>query len=318
MENTKNTMTECMQTGKRVQILLSTYNGERYLREQLDSYLAMEGFSQCCVLIRDDGSTDGTQEILSEYAKRDDFKIVYGDNVGITDSYMWLLKHCNLGCEFFCLSDQDDVWLPQKVQKSLAALEQENAAVALLSASQTCITDAELNQVQLSENPVRGVSFYNAIAQNVLSGHTQMLNRTMVELLVERGCSDVNVIDWWIYLVAAGVGKIVFLPGYTVLHRQHGGNAVGMKTDVFSQTIKRLRSIWAGNGNALSKQLMSFYNRYRDILPDEYRREAERFLEGTKSLKTRISYVRNCRAYRHVKAEDFVFRALYVLGEYNI
>ncbi len=307
-----------METGKRVQILMSTYNGERYLRGQLESYLKLKNFEMCRVLIRDDGSTDGTREILKEYAQRDDFEIAYGENVGITDSYTWLLKHCDLSCEFFCLSDQDDVWLPEKVRASVATLEQEDATLALLSASQTCITDAKLNPVQLSENPVRGVSFYNAMVQNVLPGHTQMLNRTMVELLISRGCNDVHVVDWWIYLVATGVGKVVFLPGYTVLHRQHGDNAVGVKIGVVDSTVRRLRYIREGRGNAFSKQLLAFYNRYQDLLPDEYRAETEKFFCSMKSLKSRISYVRCCRAYRQAKAEDIAFQILYVCGKYNV
>ena len=82
----------CMETGKRIQILLSTYNGERYLREQLDSFIKQDNYSEIKILIRDDGSEDGTAEILREYEDKEGFEILYGLHVGITSSYKLLLQ----------------------------------------------------------------------------------------------------------------------------------------------------------------------------------------------------------------------------------
>ena len=122
-----------MGTDKKVQILLSTYNGDKYLREQLNSFLQLDYFNECKVLIRDDGSTDKTRTILQEYEKYEQFQIFYGDNIGITDSYLWLMEHSDPNCLYFSPSDQDDVWLPNKVSLAISVLDgQDNSKPLLL------------------------------------------------------------------------------------------------------------------------------------------------------------------------------------------
>lgn len=106
-------MNGCTQAGKTVQILLSTYNGEAWLRPQLDSYPALTGSFDGRVLIRDDGSTDKTREILREYARRYGFTVLEGPNPGVNRSVFELFAAADLSCDYFALSDPDDVWLPK-------------------------------------------------------------------------------------------------------------------------------------------------------------------------------------------------------------
>jgi glycosyltransferase involved in cell wall biosynthesis len=105
-----------METDKKIQILLSTYNGEKYLREQLDSFLKLVGSENIKILVRDDGSTDSTLGILDEYSKEYGFKIVKGKNIGVNASLYELFNDCDMSCDYFAISDQDDVWLPYKFE----------------------------------------------------------------------------------------------------------------------------------------------------------------------------------------------------------
>ncbi len=307
-----------METDKQIQILLSTYNGEKYLAKQLNSIVSLDDFALCSVLIRDDGSIDGTIDILHNYEKYPQFRIVYGSNIGITDSYFWLITHADPCCSYYAFSDQDDIWLPDKLIRAKRELAQHSENEALLFASLSRIIDE--NDCFLYDLPVprKGISYYNAMIQNVLPGHTQVLNRKMRELIIERGIENVHVIDWWYYLAASSVGTVVFLPEYTVLHRQHGGNAVGVSETRLQNISRRLRYIREGRGNAFSKQLCSFYDRYQDILPEEYRKETERFLNSLPSVGSRLRYALSCRAFRQKKKEDLLFRLLYVLGKYKL
>lgn len=311
-------MSACTATGKRVQILLSTYNGERFLEKQLDSILALEDFDECRVLVRDDGSSDGTREILRRYEANERIDVVYGENVGITDSYLWLLQNADPESDFYAFSDQDDIWLPQKLVHSKQALARHPGDQPLMCASLSRVIDENDEKLYDLPVPKRGVSFYNAMVQNVLPGHTQVINRRMREIILSRGMDNVHVIDWWDYLVAACVGTVEFLPEYTVLHRQHGGNAVGMTETRLQNLRRRLSYIRQGRGNAFSRQLNAFYHRYRDLMPEEYRLETERFLNSLPRFGSRLRYVLSCRAYRQSRKEDLAFRVLYLLGKYKL
>lgn len=308
-----------MQTAKKdLQILLSTYNGERYLREQLESFLALEEFSRCCVLIRDDGSSDGTRDILEEYKKRDDFQIVYGENLGWIGSYQWLIQHSDSSCSYFAFSDQDDVWKSDKIRKALALLDACPADRMVLFASRSCVTDEQLNPIGMSIDPQRGVSYYNAMVQNVLPGHTQVFNRVLRDSIVRDGFAQAEGVDWWIYLLGSALGSVVFEPSYTVLHRQHGDNAVGYQLGFWGSLRKKLRYIRQGKGNAISRQIQAFYGFYQNEMPEEYRQETAQYLAGLHSFPARLHYLHVCRVYRQKRSDDWKFRILYLLGKYDL
>lgn len=311
-------MSECTQTGKNIQILLSTFNGEKYLKEQLNSFFKMEGFEFCKVLIRDDGSTDKTKDILKQYEKQNQFEIVYGENIGITNSYLWLMEHSDASCEYFAMSDQDDIWLPNKIMDAVSKICQYNSEKPILLATRSHIVDANLKPIADSPIPKRGISFYNAMVQNVLPGHTQVMNRTLLQLITRRGLSDVHVIDWWFYLVASALGNVIFLPEFTVLHRQHGDNAVGMQTSMVRTFIRRINYIRDGRGNAFSKQLNAFYHLYKEDLPDEYAQETLAFLNSLPNIGQRVLYMLKTKAYRQTVSDSFMFRILYILGKYKL
>ena len=307
-----------METGKCVQILLSTYNGEKYLKDQLNSFFELEEFEKCKILIRDDGSIDGTRVILQQYEKYDQFDIVYGENMGITASYLWLMEHSDKSCRYFALSDQDDIWLPNKISLAMSVLNGKDNTEPVLYGTLSHIVDEDLKPICDMPIPRRPVTYYNAMIQNVLPGHTQMLNRAMLELIIRHEAREVHVIDWWFYLAGSAVGEIVFLPEYTVLHRLHTTNAVGGNSGFFKSILRRIGYIRAGKGNALSKQLNAFYQIYRAEMPEEYCKETEKFLTQQQNMMTRLRYIMSCKAYRQSINDNFAFRCLYLIGKYKI
>ena len=307
-----------MEIDKKFQILLSTYNGEKYLREQLDSLCALDNFSSCRVLIRDDGSSDKTCEILKEYQRLESFDIFFGDNIGITRSYQWLLKHSDSKCSYFAFSDQDDVWLSDKLIKAEKRLDSYSENVIALFASRSRITDEFLQPLGETIFPKRGIGFYNALIQNVLPGHTQVFNRKLRQKLIDEDFAQAECIDWWVYLLASALGEITFEPSCTVLHRQHHNNAVGYSSSPFFDVKKRLRYIKEGKGNKISCQIKAFYRAFREELPDEYRSEIESYLGGLANFVTRQHYLSRTRIYRQNRQEDWKFRILYLLGKYAL
>lgn len=306
------------EAGAYIQILLSTYNGEKYLRDQLDSYLTLEQADRIKVLIRDDGSCDGTREILQEYAYDKRFHVEYGDHIGTNASYQWLLENADSSCKYFAFSDQDDVWLPHKLSVAEAALEQCSQEELLLFASRSQITNEDLQTIGYSLNPKSGLSFYNAMIQNVLPGHTQVFNNSLRRELCRHGVLNAHVVDWWLYLVASAKGRAIFCPECTVLHRQHNNNTVGYQMGFFMNLSKRIRYIRNGKGNAISLQLQAFFHTYQGGLPDEYEEEIQRYLDGLGSFRKRIRYLMKSRVYRQRRWESFLFSILYLIGKYDL
>lgn len=323
MENTKDTMKECMkedniQKKKIIQILMSTYNGEKYLKEQLDSFINLENFEYIKVLIRDDGSTDSTLEILHEYRDLHGFEIIEGTNVGVNKSIAILFERSDKDCEFFAISDQDDVWLKDKFTKATKFLNKEYTDKPLLFASCSEVVDENLNHIGGTLVPKKRVSFYNAMVQNVTPGHTQVFNRKLMEKLIGIETKNIHVIDWWIYLLATAFGEVFFINDFTVKHRQHGKNAVGYQLNFFKKTVNRIKSLNKNDANSISKQLYAFQKKYGDLLKEDYKKELNNYFDSQKTIFKRMRYVFQTRTYRQSYLETVIFKCLYLFGKYRI
>lgn len=301
---------------KKIQILLSTYNGERYLREQLDSYIALENFDEVKVLIRDDGSTDGTPAILNEYKDKYGFQIIEGKNIGLNASMYELIRLRDTSCDYFSFSDQDDVWLKDKLTRGISALEKYGTSPALYVAC-SYLTDSDLNITGHTFIPKRPLTFYNAMIQNVCPGHAQICNSALANVIDGKDSKHMMVFDYWVYLIASCVGKAVFDPNPTTYYRQHGLNAIGCehsKIKVIKTRIKRVKTKVSADN---ARQLKSLYRICSDIMPENYKKETERFFEKQKNFFTRLSYIFNSKVYRQTFIETLIFRLMYLFGRYN-
>jgi glycosyltransferase involved in cell wall biosynthesis len=303
---------------KKIQILLATYNGEKYLREQLDSFLSLDNYEDVKVLVRDDGSADGTLEILEEYERLHGFEVIRGEHVGFVACMFELFLHSDPNCEYFATSDQDDVWLPDKLSVGVEMLEKLPADAPLLYGSATQLSTEDLMPAGGPAVAPRGVSFYNAMVQNVIPGHTQILNRRLVDVLLSGNAEHATVIDWWIYLLAAGVGHVAYDEKPHVLHRQHGGNAIGSETSLPKLWLKRIRMLTDDKLPLSTRQLQSFCELYgAESAQNEYLREIKGFLRQ-ETFFSRLRYVFNAKAVRQSDFETLCFKLLFLLGAYKI
>lgn len=302
----------------KIQILLSTYNGERYLKEQLDSYLMQEGEQEVRVLIRDDGSTDGTMEILRLYERERGFRVLRGENIGVDKSMGILFQEADRDCDYFAVSDQDDVWCSDKLKRAIAVLEAKEAALPLLYASTSRLTDRELHPIGMTELPAAGPSYYNAVSQNICQGHTEVFNRALLQELSSAYPEEIHAVDWWIYLLASGLGEIVFDEVPTVLHRQHGINTVGYESNFRKKIRRRLIYIKNSKGAAVSRQLRAFFRLYGERLPAPYAEETKAYLSFEKSGFRRLSWLMKTKIRRQKNWETILFKYLYLTGKYDI
>ncbi|MFA5239542.1 MAG: glycosyltransferase family 2 protein [Phycisphaerae bacterium] len=238
-----------------IKILLATYNGQEYLAEQIDSILAQSN-QDWQLLIRDDGSDDDTVRIIEDYANRLPDKIrLIKDNVGrlgASLNFGKLLEYADAEYIMFC--DQDDVWLPNKIEMALNAMkaaEQVYPDKPILIHTDLKVADSELNTIADSMwiyqklFPEAGNDLNRVMAQNVVTGCTMMINKKARAVSIPVP-DEAIMYDWWLALNVCRHGKIVYVSIPSVLYRQHSGNEVGAKKARninISNFLKKLRCI---------------------------------------------------------------------------
>ena len=234
---------------KTVAILMSTYNGEKYLREQLDSILAQVGV-EIIIYVRDDGSSDGTKEMLAEYEKEySNFHVELGENCGVGNSFMNLLYSVPATYDYYAFSDQDDVWEENKICEAVKMLEEHNAL--LYTSNQLCV-DSNRNDLGLrysSENLIH-TNPVQILSVNMVSGCTMVFPNSFYKILTEeahRPSADllkIRIHDVWLAEVASLYGGLVYDERAFIKYRQHENNVVGAYREGFvkrqKQRIKKL------------------------------------------------------------------------------
>jgi glycosyltransferase involved in cell wall biosynthesis len=214
-----------------VTILLCTFNGERFLAEQLNS-IAAQTYTHWRLVVSDDGSSDATCTLLKDFAARpenhDRVELRKGARQGAVMNFLSLATDKTIGGTYFAYCDQDDVWFPDKIERALAWLSAQPVAVAALYCSRTATVTADGRQVGLSPLFRKAPGFNNALVQSLAGGNTMVFNKTARTLLATAGARDVVAHDWWTYMLVSGAGGIVHYDEVPSLaYRQHAGNQIG-------------------------------------------------------------------------------------------
>ena len=232
---------------EKIDILLPTYNGEKYIGEQIESILN-QTYKNINLIISDDCSTDNTPEILKEFEQKDDRIKVYlqKQNMGVVKNIEFLLREVK--SEYYMLSDQDDVWLPEKVEKSLEKLKQENADLVFGDLE---VVDQDLNTIypsfgdfMLLNNKIK--KYINSdklnYIYNCVTGCTVLAKEETIKRIIPLPTTSKYLIhDHWIGLMASLYGKVAYIPEKYIKYRQHGNNQVG--TDKISHGFKKLDQV---------------------------------------------------------------------------
>ena len=233
------------------EILLATYNGEKYLEEQIDSIFS-QTYTKWNLIIRDDESEDNTLQIIQKYIKKYPQKIllISGDyhksRLGASQNFSTLLKYSTADYIFF--SDQDDIWLKNKVRNSIELMRKLESSYGntlpilihtdlnVVNARLDCIHSSYWQQQHL--DPVKS-DLKHFLVRNLVTGCTVLINRSLRDLAIPIPVSA-YMHDWWLALIATSFGKISYLPKSTVLYRQHTSNEVGAQSKRFKDIVSRL------------------------------------------------------------------------------
>lgn len=219
-----------------ISICMATYNGEQFLKPQLESILAQSN-QDWQLLIRDDGSDDNTMRIVEDYAERLPGKIRLvtdnGSRLGASLNFGKLLEYADT--EYIMFSDQDDIWLPNKIEMTLNAMKATERIYPdkpILIHTDLQVMDSELNTIANSMwsyqklFPEAGDDLNRIMAQNVVTGCTVMINKRARAVSIPVP-GEAIMYDWWLALNVCRHGKIVYVSIPSILYRQHSRNWIG-------------------------------------------------------------------------------------------
>jgi glycosyltransferase involved in cell wall biosynthesis len=208
---------------KKVNVLMSTYNGEKFLREQIDSVIDQTGVD-VSLLVRDDGSKDHTTSILNDYKGEGKLDWYKSDNLGPALSFMHLLRDSN-DADYYAFCDQDDFWQKDKLQTAAGMLETTDGPALYFSRTQ--LTDAELHPTSIVEIDPR-LTFGESLVYEFVPGCTMVLNRKLRDMVNKYMPAYLPMHDVWVYSVALAVGSAIFFDKTPhILYRQHTSNTIG-------------------------------------------------------------------------------------------
>lgn len=287
----------------RIDILLATCNGEKYLSDQLDSLLNQD-YQNIRLIVRDDASQDQTQNILKSYQAKYPEKIILHEGkekLGVKGNFSKLMEFS--AAPYVMFADQDDVWLPHKVKHTLKVmqqLEQKYGEQPLLVHSDLVVVDENLRVLNSSFwkyagiKPHLGINLNRLLSQNVVTGCTVMVNRLLIEI-AKPIPAEAFMHDWWIALTAASFGQIGFINVPTLYYRQHSKNTLG------AQKFGSWRNL-THNAHKLMKrdvrkfqQASTFFHRYFELLDPHHRTLTKEFLKLQRESWVRRRYL----IYKH-------------------
>lgn len=254
-------------------VLLSTFNGEKFIREQLDSIFEQKDVI-VKLIVRDDGSEDNTLSILNDYKCRfpNQINIIEGNNIGWKKSFFELIKYAYLNYSdnnyLYAFSDQDDIWLPEKLSVAAQILKKMTSGANLYCCNQFYYKNG-INYGKIHQTTIVP-TYKNCLVRNYATGCTIVFNHRLLSLLNKDMPSIDTAHDYWVYQAAVLCGNVYVDDNAYILYRQHENNQIGSKSgkiEVWKRRLKNFSDTFSGHkreerANALIKSFST------DMYPD--------------------------------------------------
>lgn len=299
----------------RVNVLLTTYNGSKFLSEQLQSIDA-QTLPVSRITARDDGSSDETNLMMEKWAAgRANVLLLHGARLGVTNNFLTVLANPDADSDYFAFCDQDDVWLPDKMERAVAALGRYRPDEPAMYCSRVEYVDENLKHLGYSRVP-KHIAFANALVENIATGCTMVLTGRARDLICERLAQRARLHDWWCYLAISAFGRVIYDVRPNVKYRQHPNNVVGATSSKWDQFHRRLAHFLNQESDArlLSDQALEFKRCFGDLLSEQNRKILDRFLSVRGGFGDRLSYNADMDVWRQTWPDTMILRALILMG----
>lgn len=291
-----------------VLVLMSSYNGEKYIQEQITSILNQSNVDPILV-IRDDGSTDSTIPIIQNFEKKyQNVYLIRGENKGCKESFYELCAYAHKHfpkIEYFAFADQDDYWKSNKLEEGIKKLMNENKEIPLLYFCMTTLVDSELNYISKTKSEVDVNNFIELCISYSASGCTMVYNRRSLDLFLMGEPKLMYLHDsWMIKMVSACNGKIIKDNNSYILYRQHGGNVVG-SSNSFISVLKRRFETLSKKKCQRSNELQNIMNTYLPFISSENLSIIKTFVNYKTNIISKIKILCFSRYKRHNSSNLF-------------
>lgn len=253
-----------------VTVLLATYNGEKYLREQLDSLLAQKGV-KVSILVRDDGSKDGTTKILDEYQNKGLLTWYTGEHLNVQKGYLDLLRHTS-ETDYYAFCDQDDVWDDDKLLIAVTELDELPQDKPAMYYCGQRLVDENLKLISTHKIASDRSDHTNYLISNV-AGCTAVFNKKLVDAVNKANPDFILMHDSWLFKVCLALGGSYYADSSAhINYRQHGNNVAGLNSGIKGKIKQAKRYI---DVFEIQKQCKSLLDCYREQMTPEYKRLTE-------------------------------------------
>ena len=222
----------------RCAILMATFNGEKYIIEQLHSIIS-QSFKDIKIYISDDGSSDNTINVINEYISRNNLSnitLLEGPQLGYAYNFMAMIQNARIQADYFAFSDQDDIWDVDKLSNAVKRIKEFPQDQATLYCSRSKIIDKNGIFLRFSPAFSRPASFKNAILQSIAGGNTMVMNGVARNIIASIEIKNIVSHDWWTYIVISSTGGNVYYDETPHIdYRQHESNIIGENRSLHSK-----------------------------------------------------------------------------------
>ena len=297
---------------RKVAILLSTYNGVKYVKQQIDSFLN-QTYKNVEIIVRDDGSKDSTVKILKEYQNNyNNIKLTVGKNLGFIKSFFELLK---LGdADYYAFADQDDIWLPNKIELAVNSLNKLDDRKPNMAFSNVDYYDTEMNFMGHGEAN-KTYSFTNSLYECVSQGMTMVINQKARDMVLDNIPTRCLFHDWWTYMICSSLGEIAYDNTVTVKYRRDKKNQT-VEGQGFIAILKwRIKNLFIKNGFLdIRMQQIEFKNNFYNKLTEENKKIVDVFVQEKYNFIKAIKKAFYPKKIRRSMTADIAIRILFILG----
>ena len=295
-----------------VSVLLSTYNGHKYIKELVDSVLNQEGVD-VILQVRDDGSNDDTIEILKNY---NDSRIIInkGTNLGPAKSFLTLLNECQ-DSDYYAYCDQDDVWYSNKLITAINEIKSFNSPTLFISTYD--VVDENLNKLmKFDMNFTRPLRLQETLIYRAPSACNMVFNHSLKQLISKTVPDSARMHDFWTLLVAEVHNcNIITKDVALIQYRQHAGESVGITPSASTRLKRLVKSLRHGN-NERWRQAKELYDIYFNDIPNENKRILKEMIDYRDSFKNKLILFKDKQFVTSNTYIDLLFKFSVLIGKF--